>query len=177
MKKVFFLLFLFPAASLAQKIQVSTYDKTSKSYIIETSGVQVKVDLDDIFGLKIRSQDTLLLLIAEGVGETARNISAGDPLIFFLSRGDSAVSISVRDQGYKKGSFADNYIHFYSISKNELMKIQRSSLMSIRMYTATGFKDIKIKDKRSELLQELVPVFLQEYNTKSKQFGSSTSLH
>ena len=168
MKNLLLVLLLLPAICFAQKIQVSRYDQATKQYIIETSNVQVKADLDDIFGFKILSQDTSIVLLANGVGGTARNISNGDPLVFIFSRRDSAVCTAMGDQGYKKGSFADNYVHSYNISKSELMKLQRFPIESVRMYTATGSMDIEVKPKRSELLKELAQVFLEEYNAKKK---------
>lgn len=170
MKNILLVLLVAPVTCFSQKIEISGYDKTLKKYVIETSAVQLKVDLDDIFSVKLRSEDTTIFLVASGVGGTARNISDGDPLIFFFSRRDSAISTSVGDQAYKKGSFADNYIHLYQMLKNELIKLQRSPVEFVRMYTATGFIDVNVKEKRSWLLGELVPVFLQEYNTKKKQF-------
>lgn len=133
--------------------------------------VNVRFDItEDILGFAIRSQDSSIFLIAAGVGGAAGVVNYNQKLVLYLTNGDSVSLNSAGVQDFQRGEIADSYSHNYNASQPELLGLQKAPLLLIRMFTINGATDIKVKEKRSKHLNELITVFLAEYNTKKTQF-------
>jgi hypothetical protein len=167
---ILFLLFFIPTGCFCQKIVRSEYDKEGKKFIIETSAVQAKMDLDDILGFRLVSEDTTIHLIVTGVGGGAGKVNQGDKLIFRLANDSTVVATSIAFQIYTKGKIGDTYTYVYAMTQNGLMKLRETPLKTVRIYVSYRFVTLEINEKRSGLVSDLAKLFLKEYSIKKELF-------
>jgi hypothetical protein len=148
----------------AQKIKKSEIDKFTKEKRIETSDVILKLGMSQSMGARIRSVGNSYFIIFSGTGPGSGVIGSDDTMLFLLDN-DSTITVkSTGIQDYQIYKYNSSYSHQYSIDPSQIQTISQHRVKSLRKYTAKGYIDFDLPEKKQGELEELCKVFLVELN-------------
>lgn len=173
MKKIFsaivlFILFTaFCQRSIAQKV-TSEIDKFTKSKRVSTDYTYIVNGLAQVLSLKLRSVDTSYFLTLRG------NVGLGivgthDAVTFLFDDSTTTKIYPTSIQSYEtdfEHPSLSFYTHQYNISKDQVEKISKSKIVSLRREYNDHYKDVDIKERLGKKLEQLSINFLQELNNK-----------
>jgi hypothetical protein len=157
----------------SQKIIESGFDKFLKKNRIETNAIILDMKLSTVLTMSIRSIDSDILVKFSGRGYPISIIGDQEKIILLLDN-DSTIELKSKGvQTYDRNGGAnglDKVFHYeYRTNENVIERLSVSKLSGVRIYFLENYSDIDIKTKKSELVNKLCNVFLQEYKKKIKQ--------
>jgi hypothetical protein len=149
-------------SATAQKIKKSEVDKFTKQKRIETTDVSLKAGLYESMITHIRSVDSTCFMIFAGTGNEAQVIGDDDKLIMLLDNDSTITALSTGIQDYNIYTNHRTYSHQYEIALDDIETISSHDVKSIRKYTAKGYVDFDVPEKKKAELKQLCLVFLAE---------------
>jgi hypothetical protein len=169
-------LLLFSLHSFGQKLRVNEFDKSTNKWKIETFPVGLKSTGNIKMDISLKSADTSFLIELSGSGIGTNTLDINSELVFLLE-GDSTVIVkSPTIQSIDYGELLPTYRHQYSMSLEDLQRLSRHGLKSLRKYSVGGFDDIAIEKKNAGRLKDLSAFYIGELKKGKLIPGKTVSL-
>jgi hypothetical protein len=159
---LFTVLTILSQTSYSQKVIENEIDKFTKQHRVRTDRILVRGGFSTNMFIGFRAVDTTCFLVVSGNGDGADVIGDKEQFILLFDNDSTIAAYSTGIQNYtiQSGVSSNTYIHQYSISINDIRKISKNKLKSIRKYGSGHYSDFDIKSKNSEKLAEEARVFL-----------------
>lgn len=166
MKIILFLLLLIPGFSYSQLIKSNQLDSITKQRRIVTKDVGVLAAVSFKNGLQSITFNTInknIYIVLHGKGKDAGTILQDDIAFLFTEKDTITIkSIGVQTcYGREEPLFFD---HQYSITKDDLIKLSKNKLTSVRRFTSIGIFDLPINARYQGDIIEVCIALLKEMN-------------
>lgn len=152
----------------AQELKENKIDEFTKTLVKRTSYEIVVQNTTMNFFIRVSKLDSLKFLdvkMIAGMGKIVA-IERDSKLMFMLENGEiitlnnSQTAVSCKGCGARgfSGSAAYGIATSYSITNENYTKLKLSIIKKIRVYTLDGFVESDVNDKRSVVIQKLLPL-------------------
>lgn len=162
MKRIIFLLLLFPVCAGAQKIKVNEFDKFIRQRRVESFPLVLKTAPEIKLAISLRSVGTSVFLQLSGSGIGTNVVGADDQVIFLLDNDSTVVVKSPRLQTYDYSKAVNTYQHEYVLTLPDLEKLSKHNLQALRKYYTEKFDDIYIPKENVDKVKNLTALFMEE---------------
>lgn len=162
MKRFLFFAFFLPFVSNAQKLKTNEFDNNLKQWRAESFSVALKASPEIKMTMSLRSLDTSYFLLLTGSGVGTNTIDVGTEVIFFLENDSTVTARSANIQAIDYGTLAPVYRHEYIIYKNDLERLSRHNIKSVRKNSVGGFDEVLVEKKNAGNAKKLSRLFLDE---------------
>jgi TonB family protein len=162
MKRFLFCIFFLPTICGAQKLKSNAYDNTLKQWRAESFSTALKATPEIKMTMSLRLLDTSFYLLLTGSGVGTSTVGVGTEVVFYLENDSTVTATSASIQSIDYGTLAPVYRHEYVIFKNDLERLGRHNLKSVRKYSVGGFDEILIDKKNGGNAKQLSQLFLNE---------------
>lgn len=165
MKTIILVFMLSPFISFSQLIKSNQTDSFTHQKRIVTKSVDASFNIgnkpviDEISYYTINDSIYIVLHGERNAGTVLQN-----DIALLITEKDTIVIKSIGLQTSYGRSEPINYDHGYSITEEDVIKLSKNKLLSIRRYTTEGIFDFEIKEKFQTNLMKLSGSLLKEIN-------------
>ena len=166
MKTMILLFMLIPFISFSQFIKSDQTDSFTHQKRIVTKNVNISGDIfsntaiDEISYYTIN--ETINIVLHGGGNSSTAGTVLKDDIALLITDKDTIVVKSIGLQ-ISYGRYGPiNYDEAYFITKDDVIKLSKNKLLSIRRYTTAGIFDFLIKEKFQHNLMQLSDALLKE---------------
>ncbi|RYE23079.1 MAG: TonB family protein [Sphingobacteriales bacterium] len=162
MKRFLFCAFFLPLICGAQKLKSNAFDNDSKQWRAESFSTALKATPEIKMTMSLRSVDTSFFMVLTGSGVGTSTVDVGTEVVFYLENDSTVTARSTSIQSIDYGTLAPVYRHEYMIYKNDLERLSRHNIKSVRKYSVGGFDEVLIEKKNAGNARQLSQLFLNE---------------
>ncbi|HYM95584.1 MAG TPA: hypothetical protein VET23_15705 [Chitinophagaceae bacterium] len=165
--KMLVLIFIFtPFISYPQRIVSNQTDSFTHQKRIVTDEINIRSGLGFNTGIDAISYNTVnnnIFIVLHGSGRQSSGTILKDDIALLITEKDTIVIKSAGTQiSYGSRYSPYNYDHQYLISKEDLIKLSKNKLLTIKRYTSEGIFDMAVKEKFEARLMKLSDALLKE---------------
>jgi hypothetical protein len=164
MKTIILILVFIPFISYSQLIKSSQTDSFTQQKRIVTKSVDISPFISIRSGLLSISFNTVndnIFIVLHGEGKSAGTITQDD-IALLITEKDTIVIKSVGLQISYGRWEPSSFDHQYLMAKDDLIKLSKNKLVSVRRYTSEGIFDLSINGKFQGRLMPLCDALLRE---------------
>lgn len=164
MKTIILVFILTPFVSFAQLIKSNQADSFTHQKRIVTKEVNTAPDFAFSGGINSISFNTIdnnIFIELHGFGKSSGTIMQNDIALLVTEKDTITIKSLGLQISYGK-DYAFHFDHEYFISKEDVFKLSKNKLLSIRQYNSKGIFDFSIKEKFQSNLMKLSDALLKE---------------